>query len=250
MVNENNMEKTIEDSRIEDSPIKDSRIEDSPIKDSRIENSPIKDSPIKDSPIEDSTIEYLKKENYITVYPNPELWKNHANYYIMKSAKEYIHGSVADLGSNNGACTLLLLEFNPESIYGFDININALEIAYKLATSIKTNIPINFICANLCKIPIESNKFDFLMSFHTLEHIYPKDADLFVSESFRILKPNGHFLISIPYDHNYPDDHHVAFYVEKTLANLFEKHGFITLECFKDDRFEEKDLLTAIFKKL
>ena len=192
---------------------------------------------------------YIEKENYITVHPDPNIWRNHANYKIMQSYKEHIKGKVLDAGSNHGACTLLLLDFNPEVIYGFDINIKALEIAYESAQKLNSIIPIHFIATNLTKIPIEDNYFDFLMSFHTLEHIYPSDIDMVISEFFRILKSNGHVVISIPYDHEYPDEHHVAFYKEDSLKSLFESKGFITIECFKDDRFEQKGLLTALFKK-
>lgn len=193
---------------------------------------------------------YLEKENYITIHPNPETWKKHSNYHIIVAAKQYIKGKTCDLGCNHGACTLLLLEFdNITSIHGYDININALEVAYKSASNIKSDIPISFICANLIKLPIENDIFDFSMSFHTLEHIYPEDADNVIKEIFRTLKPGGYFLISIPYDHAYPDPHHVAFYVEDSLKLLFESNKFITIECFKDDRFDQKDLLTAVFQK-
>jgi SAM-dependent methyltransferase len=192
---------------------------------------------------------YISKENYITVHPEPSIWKHHANYHIMNASKEYIKGKCGDLGCNHGACSLLLLNFAPESIHGFDINIKALEVAYNSSFKINTDIPINFMCANLCKMPMDDNYFDFLMSFHTLEHIYPKDSGDFVSEAFRILKGGGYFLISIPYDHAYDDDHHVAFYIENSLTELFEKYGFVTIECFKDDRFNQKNLLTAVFKK-
>jgi ubiquinone/menaquinone biosynthesis C-methylase UbiE len=116
---------------------------------------------------------------------------------------------------------------------------------------VKLNPPIKvaFVCANLLSIPAENNVFDFLMSFHTLEHIYPEDVDKVVAEFYRILKPGGYFVISIPYDHAYPDPCHVAFYVESSLRELFEKHGFFTIHCHKDDRWVEKDLLTALFVK-
>jgi ubiquinone/menaquinone biosynthesis C-methylase UbiE len=198
---------------------------------------------------EEKTEIYQKKENYITVYPDPEIWKAHPNYGILKAAKEYIHGVCGDLGCNHGSCTVFLLEYNPTSVYGFDINIKALEVAYQIASQQKTLIPMNFMCVNLIKLPQEDNFFDFLMSFHTLEHIYPVDVDMVVSEMYRVLKHGGHILLSIPYDHAYPDKCHVAYYVEDTLKELFEKHNFITIECFKDERFSEKDLLTAIFKK-
>lgn len=193
---------------------------------------------------------YLEKENYITVHPDPEIWKGHPNYGIINSAKDYIHGVCGDLGCNHGSCTMFLFEHKPEAVYGFDINIKALEIAYQLAVKQNTNIPVYFMCVNLILLPQEDNFFDFLMSFHTLEHIYPIDADAVVSEMYRVLKPNGNILLSIPYDHAYPDKCHVAYYVEDTLKELFERHNFITIECFKDERHHyEKDLLTAVFRK-
>lgn len=194
---------------------------------------------------------YLEKENYITRFPDPEIWKLHPNYHILHASHKYIKGKTCDLGCNHGACTVFLLEFdNVTSINGYDINMNALEIAYKIAISKKSVIPISFICANLTNLPIENDTFDFIMSFHTLEHIYPTDADNVVKEIFRTLKNEGYFLISIPYDHAYPDPCHVAFFKEDSLKELFEKHGFITVECFKDDRYDQKDLLTGVFQKL
>lgn len=194
-------------------------------------------------------MDYKLKENYITRDSNPLIWRNHANYFIMNSYKEYIKGICGDLGCNHGSCTLLMLDFEPEAIYGFDINMKALEVAYKTATSINTKIPIRLVNTNLTNINIENGLFDFLMSFHTLEHIFETDAPLFVREIYRILKPGGHFLISIPYDHAYPDPCHVNFFKEDSLIKLFEENRFITCECFKDDRWQEKNLLTALFVK-
>jgi SAM-dependent methyltransferase len=195
-------------------------------------------------------MDYSEKENYITVHKDPNMWRYHANYHIMQAAREYIKGDVCDLGCNHGACTLLLLDF-PEvkSIQGIDINMKALEVAYDTAIQIKTDIKINLYCANLTNVPLAEESQDFAMSFHTLEHIYPEDAPKVVSEIYRILRSGGHFLISIPYDHAYPDEHHVAFYTEKSLKILFESNGFKTIDCFKDDRFNQKDLLTGIFQK-
>jgi SAM-dependent methyltransferase len=205
--------------------------------------------------MEDKVKVYLEKENYITIHPDPATWRTHANYKVMQSFASYIKGKCGDLGCNHGSCTLLLLDFPVESVHGYDINIKALEIAYDNALKYQVGISghestkISFICANLMSIPIEANYFDFLMSFHTLEHIYPEDTDAVVSEISRILKVGGHILISIPYDHAYPDPHHVNFYMENNLSELFERHGFETVACFKDDRFEQKDLLTGLFVK-
>ncbi len=197
-----------------------------------------------------STI-YDNKENYITRDPEPDKWRNHPNYQIMSFYKNYMKGSVVDLGANHGACTVLLLDFLPNitSIHGFDINYQALQVAYKTAIELNPVIPITFMAVNLLNIPIEDNKFDFAMSFHTLEHIYPFDSDKFVKEIYRILKPGSYFLISIPYNKAYPDPCHVAYYTVDTLCELFEKQGFQVIECMRDNRWNEKELLTGLFFK-
>jgi SAM-dependent methyltransferase len=193
---------------------------------------------------------YLQKENYISVHPNLEAWRSHANYHIISLYSSFMKGVVADFGTNHGACTLFLLENkNITEIYGYDMNYDALKVAYKLASELNPSIPVSFVAANLLELPAEDNKFDFIQSFHTLEHIFPKDAPKFLSEAHRTLKTGGIFLISIPYDHAYPDNAHVAFYTVDTLSQLFESNGFETIECMKDNRWNEKDLLTGMFRK-
>lgn len=193
---------------------------------------------------------YKYKENYVTVKPQPDLWKDHANYNIIHDMKDLFNNAIcADLGCNHGACTLLLHEFNPLQVDGYDINREALTIAETTAQEIGVFNKTNFIETNLTDIPVQDAQYDVITTFHTLEHIYMCDVDNVVKEMYRILKLNGFVLISIPYKTNYPDPCHVAFYDEISLRELFEKHNFITLQCFEDNRWNEKGLLTALFQK-
>lgn len=193
---------------------------------------------------------YKKKENYITVKPQPTLWKDHANYNIMHTMKHLFNNAIcADLGCNHGACTLLLHEFNPVQVDGYDINREALVVADSTAKELGVLGKTNFIEANLTDIPVQDSQYDVITTFHTLEHIYVCDVDNVVREMYRILKPNGLVLISIPYKTNYPDPCHVAFYDDFSLKDLFEKHDFKTLQCFEDNRWKQKGLLTALFQK-
>lgn len=192
-----------------------------------------------------------EKENYVTRDPNPEHWRAHANYGILRHYSHVARGDCGDLGCNHAATTLLLLDFadRVSSITGLDMNEKALDLARATAERLRPTLPVCFVPANLLDTRVDDGAFDFLMSFHTLEHIYPADAPRFVREAFRMLKSGGHFLISIPYDRAYPDPCHVAFYIEDSLRELFEASGFETIECLKDDRWNEKNLLTALFAK-
>lgn len=198
-------------------------------------------------------VDYAEKENYISQNNDPLRWRNHANYYILYHFKDYIKGDIADIGSNHCAMSILLNDFNPNSITCFDLNINALQVGAFNAGNMGLAHKMRFICTNIINIVVENEnveeKYDFVMSFHTLEHIYENDAPKVAKEIYKITKKGGYVLISIPYDHAYPDPTHVAFYKEDSLKALMESAGFITLECFHDNRFIEKDLLTALFYK-
>jgi SAM-dependent methyltransferase len=193
---------------------------------------------------------YLAKENYITVEPNPETWLSHANTKIIETCLYYIHGIVIDMGCNHCATTAHLL-YHPyiKEIYALDINSEALVTGYDVISKLNPTIPFNLLVCNLTEIPLTDEIADFIQSFHTLEHIYVEDVDKVISEAFRLLKPGGHFLISIPYDHNYPDPAHVAFYKVDTLCELLERNRFEVVYCMRDSRFDQKDLLTGLFLK-
>jgi SAM-dependent methyltransferase len=50
----------------------------------------------------------------------------------------------------------------------------------------------------LSGIPFESNHFDVLYHSHLLEHFSKADASHFISECYRVLKPNGIIRIAVP----------------------------------------------------
>jgi 2-polyprenyl-3-methyl-5-hydroxy-6-metoxy-1,4-benzoquinol methylase len=169
------------------------------------------------------------KESYITARPNPLEWKNHVNVKTLEDFSEFIQGDVLDIGCNHGATTYWLKNFNIQSITGVDLNSAALDVAKD--TLSKIGIPNNLIVQNYVDSSI-GNEFDTIISFHTLEHIFPEDANSFVKNIYADLKKGGYFIIGIPYDKAYPDSCHVAFYTEITLSNLLESVGFKTIKCF------------------
>lgn len=186
------------------------------------------------------------KEAYITARQNPNEWKNHVNVKTLENYHQYIYGDVLDIGSNHGATTYWLKDFNVKSITALDLNKESLDIAELNLKDL--DITKNFITQNYA----ESNigiEFDTIISFHTLEHIYPSDTVNFVKNIYSDIKSGGHVIIGIPYDRHYPDPCHVSFYTEATLMDLFESNGFKTIECFKEDRYQERNILTGLFKK-
>ena len=62
-----------------------------------------------------------------------------------------------------------------------------------------------------------------------LEHVF--NPDQFLGEIFRVLKPNGNFLLSVPFvwdEHEQPWDY--ARYSSFGLKSLLERNGFVLVE--------------------
>jgi len=196
--------------------------------------------------------DYLHKENYLVFSDNMNIWRRHPNYFIIHDSKEYLKGDCIDIGCNIGILSIHLSELESiSSITGLDINSSAVNKARELAKVHGFSHKSTFECLNLVTDDTRkyNQKFDSMISFHTLEHIYPEDADVFIKKQYDMLKPGAYCLIIIPYDHAYPDPCHVAFYKEDSLRSLYERHNFRTVKCFKDDRWHEKDLLHGVFQK-
>jgi SAM-dependent methyltransferase len=77
--------------------------------------------------------------------------------------------------------------------------------------------------------PLPSNSFDSALCNQVLEHVF--NPDEFLSEIYRVLKPSGKLLLTVPFvwdEHEQPSDY--ARYSSFGLRFLLEKNGFHVLE--------------------
>jgi SAM-dependent methyltransferase len=77
--------------------------------------------------------------------------------------------------------------------------------------------------------PLPSNSFDSALCNQVLEHVF--NPDEFLSEIYRVLKPNGKLLLTLPFvwdEHEQPYDY--ARYSSFGLKSLLEKNGFHVLD--------------------
>ena len=77
--------------------------------------------------------------------------------------------------------------------------------------------------------PFEDASFDSILCNQVLEHVF--NPDEFVREIVRVLKPEGHLLLTVPFiwdEHEQPWDY--ARYSSFGLKNLLERNGFEVLE--------------------
>lgn len=200
---------------------------------------------------------YKLKENYISPH-NLAFWERHINHLVLKDYEAILFGSVADFGCNHGACTVLAAR-NPNihTITGIDLNTNAIQVANLNLIENKEDPlvikKISFKEENLHTLKFNDNSFDNAFSFHTLEHIYPNDLEKVLCEIKRVLKPDGNFIITVPYEHAYNDLSHVSYFNIKSISNIFLEAGYTIIKCYRDQRIdknnEKHDCLNLICKK-
>lgn len=78
-------------------------------------------------------------------------------------------------------------------------------------------------------IPCADAEFDSIFMSQVLEHVF--EPDQLLQEINRILKPNGQFLLTVPFmwdEHEQPHDY--GRYSSFGIKYLLEKHGFTILE--------------------
>lgn len=102
-------------------------------------------------------------------------------------------GICLDLGCGLGDSTAILGNYY-NKVIGTDLSISALQYAVKYHKSSK----VAFLAANACEQPFKSNTFDFVLLSEVIEHILPEESQGTINEIFRILKPGGKVLITMP----------------------------------------------------
>ncbi len=165
--------------------------------------------------------------------------------YIIESINPKKGEKILDLGCGTGYYLFLLSNLPVElKLFGIDNDKKALDEA---KTSL--NKKINFILSDSHKLPFENNSFDKVIASEVLEHV--DDDQRVIKEVYRILKPDGVFVISTP-SLRYPffwdpvnwisqrifSTHfqtgflsgiwygHIRLYKTEELANKFTKAGF------------------------
>ncbi len=99
---------------------------------------------------------------------------------------------ILDVGCGTGYFSSILKAKYPDSaIHGFDVSTNAIDKGKRLYPDVILQV------ADAEKaFPYFDNNFDLVISGEHVAHL--KEADTYVSEIYRILKPSGHLLITTP----------------------------------------------------
>ncbi len=182
--------------------------------------------------------------------------ENTADVALKRRAKFLINNleikdkdKLLDIGCGDGFYLYLTSRLNKKlKLIGTDFDKRALESA-------KKNLPkVKLVTGDLMKgLPFKDNFFDKIVMSEVAEHL-PSDL-IGLKEVFRILKPGGVLLISVPHK-NYPFlwdplnkiceiffgyhiksgywagiwNQHIRLYSERELLNLLKKTGFVVTD--------------------
>ena len=131
-------------------------------------------------------------------------------YLLIKQIKKhahYIKGIVLDAGSGDGERYKKF--FNFDKYIKLDIN--------------KDNYPD--IIGSVENIPLDDNSVDSVVSTQVLEHV--KNPNKVVDEFYRVLKPGGYCLVTVPQLNELHEEPHDYFrFTNFGLKEIFENSGF------------------------
>ncbi|MCR4307655.1 MAG: class I SAM-dependent methyltransferase [Candidatus Berkelbacteria bacterium] len=123
-----------------------------------------------------------------------------------------------DVGCGDGEMLRFLHAHSPTwKMHGIDITPNTLNSARS------DNPGFQFKDGSIYEIPYEANTFNVIFCGETIEHLeHPQIA---IAELFRVAKPGGYVIISLPNEHaNYSPEHINEFTVGECLS-LTSKYG-------------------------
>lgn len=151
-----------------------------------------------------------------------EIWYEHYHRYAF--SKNLVKDkNVLDAACGEGYGSNLLSQYATK-VTGLDIDANTIDHAKKRYQ--RKNL--KFIQASCIKLPFESDSFDIVISFETLEHLEQQKEML--SEFNRILKSNGLLIISTPDKKHYSDatgfvnEYHVKELYKEEFKSLLDSH--------------------------
>ncbi len=126
---------------------------------------------------------------------------------------------ILNIGVATGASTEMLLKFG---------TVTSIEYNQECIDFMKDKLPFEVEYGSILDLQFADNEFDLVCAFDVVEHV--EDDGLAVKEMFRVCKPNGLVIVSVPAFASLwgPHDvinHHFRRYIKPQLLELGSKYG-------------------------
>lgn len=188
----------------------------------------------------------MNKTNYSNKYFND---RDHLDLHLARSiqilASDHKFKKILDVGCGTGRLVRFLNQKGFETL-GCDPSKEAVNFAKKInSKSIKK--------APATKLPYKTSSFDLVTSISVIEHLKQKEAEKFLNEAKRVLKPNGYIFIITPNFSSpfryilgkrwfaYSDPTHINFFTPKSIKVLLTNCGY------KNIKFRHKSAYDVLF---
>lgn len=142
---------------------------------------------------------------------------------------------ILDIGCGGGAFCRAVKKYYPKySVYGLDINAQAIKVAQKMSRN------IDYIQGDIYKLPFKNETFDAVLSFDVWEHL--SDPVKALEQVYQVLKPGGILHLFIPvegnpftlyqllpksfYKYKQKFTGHIQSYSNKSIKILLHESGF------------------------
>jgi len=128
---------------------------------------------------------------------------------IKDALEKYACGNFLDLGCGNKPY---------ETIYN---SLTGTQTGCDVIQSDKNRVDV--ICL-ATELKFENNKFDSILCTQVMEHVY--DHKTMINEIFRVLKPGGHIVLTVPFAWELHEEPYDFFrFTQHSLKELFTKAG-------------------------
>lgn len=168
----------------------------------------------------------MEKDDYYTkeYFEKRDFFPHHFAETLNLELKSLPVKKVLDVGCGTGRLVKFLKDQGYEAI-GCDSSDEAIKISGQIK-------------AQATRLPFKNGSFDLVTAISLIEHLKPKEAERFIEEAKRVLRPRGYFFLITPNFlspmrflkgkswFGYLDPTHVKFYSPVSLKKLLEKHRF------------------------
>lgn len=128
------------------------------------------------------------------------------------------HGRVLELGCGSGILTKRIRDRGLEVI-GVDKN------AEKINQACSTHEDIRFIQSDVLKLSLPVKSFDTVILPEILEHVPEEIGNKMFEVAWRLLKPEGRMIVSVPNENCIPHPNHIRCFTRHSLKSLLTTFG-------------------------
>ena len=195
---------------------------------------------------EDLYLEKQKQEGHV----RPPARRRQKRISIFKSIIGQGHERILEVGCGLGDLTYNLVD-NAKQVVGVDISASALEFAKNRRNLWSMDDDqvekIEFVQMSAVQLKFPPESFDCAVSTSVIEHLHPDDVEIHLREVWRVLKPNGQYLVWCPnrLGHHRDRVEHLSMLTYSELMKKMEREGF---RDFRSTVMNRPPLVDARFK--